>query len=68
MVRYATRPTSKHYPFRPLGVEIFQWYRTNKNDVIRSGRPQDVVRPGNIAKIREFVLSDRKMKLNEIIN
>lgn len=56
----------------PANSTVKYWFaefrrdRTTTTDAPRSGRPNEAVTPENIKKIREIVLADRKVKLNEI--
>ena len=63
----------KHYPDSAPGKStVCDWYnelkrgRSDLNDAQRSGRPKSAVNEENVMKIREIVLSDRKMKVREI--
>ena len=53
---------------------ITDWYaefkrgRTNTDDAERSGRRKSAVIPENITKVHKIVLSDRKLKLREIVD
>ena len=56
----------------PRKSTIIDWYTKFKRgemsteDGERSGRPKEVVTDGNIKKIHNVILNDRKMKLMEI--
>lgn len=47
-------------------IAEFKRGRTNTDDAERSGRPNSVVVPGTIEKVRKLVQADRKLKLREI--
>ena len=56
----------------PLKTTICRWYgdfkrgRTNTEDAERLGCPTEVATPENTEKILKIILSDRKVKLQEI--
>jgi len=63
----------KHYGTSAPGKStIIDWYadfkrgRTDTDDAHRSGRPNEAVVPEKIKQVHKLVLSDRKLKLDDI--
>lgn len=64
---------SVHGTSAPVYATVYNWInefkrgRTSTEDEHRSGRPVDVSTPEMINKIHDMVLSDRRIKLREIV-